>query len=198
MQDESFHLTPLDVRRYDFGSALRGYDKARVDQFRDHVAEELERLARVVADLDGKARSFHEQLRAFRDRDKALNEALVSAQQLRGDIREQADREAQLVLREARAEGDRVIDEARAEVRRMQAEVDALDRMRRSYVAQLRALMTRQLTELDAAEHAAPSAAPSAPAPPTTPPPALGTAVPPDASAPRRSTLTWLDPTADE
>ena len=35
MTDEAFRLTPLDIRRYDFGSALRGYDKTRVDQFRD-------------------------------------------------------------------------------------------------------------------------------------------------------------------
>jgi DivIVA domain-containing protein len=156
MQDEAFHLTPLDVRRYDFGSALRGYDKVRVDQFRDQVAEELERLSRLTADLEAKARSFHEQLRAFRERDKALNEALVSAQQLRGEIRDQADREAQLLVREARAEGDRIIDDARAEVRRMQTEVDALERMKRSYMAQLRALITRQLMELEAAEQTMP------------------------------------------
>ena len=87
MIDEAFHLTPLDVRRYDFGRALRGYDPARVDQFRDQVADELERLARVNQDLDQKARSFHEQLRAFRDRDRALNEALVAAQQMRQETR---------------------------------------------------------------------------------------------------------------
>src|SRR5665811_737124 len=90
MIDEAFHLTPLDVRRYDFGRALRGYNPERVDQFRDQVAEEMERLTRVNQDLDVKARSFHEQLRAFRERDKALNDALVSAQQLRGEVREQA------------------------------------------------------------------------------------------------------------
>src|SRR6476620_9757200 len=101
MMDEAFHLTPLDVRRYDFGRALRGYDPARVDQFRDQVAEEMERLARVNQDLDQKARAFHEQLRAFRERDRALNEALVSAQQMRQETREQAEREAGLIIREA-------------------------------------------------------------------------------------------------
>src|SRR5688500_19375963 len=95
MIDEAFHLTPLDVRRYDFGRALRGYNPARVDQFRDQVAEEMERLTRINQDLDAKARSFHEQLRAFRDRDKALNDALVSAQQLRGEVREQAERRSE-------------------------------------------------------------------------------------------------------
>src|SRR5450759_2428350 len=82
MVDESFHLTPVDARRYDFGSALRGYDKTRVDQFRDQVADELERLSRVNQELEAKAKGFHEQLRAFRERDKALNDALISAQQL--------------------------------------------------------------------------------------------------------------------
>jgi DivIVA domain-containing protein len=154
MVDESFHLTPLDARRYDFGSALRGYDKARVDQFRDQVAEELERLTRVAQDFESKAKGFHEQLRAFRDRDKALNEALVSAQQLRSEIRDQADREAQLVLREAHAEGERILEDARAEIRRLQGELEALERTRRSYLAQLRALASQQLTEVEAAEQA--------------------------------------------
>ena len=152
MIDESFHLTPLDVRRYDFGRAIRGYSPARVDQFRDQVAEEMERLTRINQDLDAKARSFHEQLRAFRDRDKALNDALVSAQQLRGEVREQAEREAQLILREAQAEGERIIEGAKADVRRMEEVLDNLDRSRRTYLAQMRTLIARQLSEVEASD----------------------------------------------
>ncbi|HET9634418.1 MAG TPA: DivIVA domain-containing protein [Gemmatimonadaceae bacterium] len=152
MMDEAFHLTPLDVRRYDFGRALRGYNPARVDQFRDQVAEELERLTRINQDLDGKARSFHEQLRAFRERDKALNDALIAAQQLRDDVRGQAEREAQLVIREAQGEAERIIEAAKAEVRRMEEELDNLDRSRRTYLAQMRTLIARQLSEVEASD----------------------------------------------
>lgn len=153
MTDESFHLTPLDVRRYDFGAkAFRGYDERKVDDFRDQVAEELERLTRLTQELEGKARGFHEQLRAFRERDRALNDALVSAQQLRGDIREQAEREAQLILREARAEADRIVDGTREEVRRLEAEVEALDRSRLAFIGQLRMVIERQLAELGTVE----------------------------------------------
>lgn len=150
MIDESFHLTPLDVRRTEFPGALRGYEKARVDEFRDRVANELERLTRVNQELDAKAKGFHEQLRAFRDRDKALNEALVSAQQLRAETRTQAEREAQLLLREAQADGERLVERARAEVRRLATEIEGLERARRAYLAQLRQLVGRQLAELDA------------------------------------------------
>jgi len=152
MNDEGFHLTPVDVRRYDFGSALRGYDKARVDQLREQVADELERLSRVNQELEAKAKGFHEQLRAFRERDKALNDALISAQQLRAETKEQAEREAQLVVREAHAEAEKMVEEARGEVRRLQAELDALDRTRRAYLAQMRTMAERHLAELQAAE----------------------------------------------
>ena len=150
--DETFHLTPLDARRYDFGRAMRGYDPARVERFREQVADELERLTRQTVELDSKAKGFHEQLRAFRERDKALNDALVSAQQLRSEMREQAEREAQLILREARAEGERQVEAARAEIRRLEGELTTLEKARLTYVGQLRALVERHLAELNAAE----------------------------------------------
>ena len=154
MNEEIFHLTPLDVRRSEFPRALRGYDVARVDQFREQVADELERLTRVNQELEQKARAFHDQLKSFRDRDKALNDALVHAQQLRSDIREQAERESQLTLREAQAEAERVILAAQSEVRRMEDELAALERFQRNYLTQLRAFVERQLAEITAAESA--------------------------------------------
>ena len=166
MIDESFHLTPLDVRRTEFPAALRGYDRARVDEFRDRVANELERLTRLNHELENKAKGFHEQLRAFRERDKALNEALVSAQQLRAETKDQAEREAQLALREAKAEGDRLIDAAKSEVRRLATEIESLERSRRAYLAQLRSLVARQLAEIDAIPAESPNYAAPAPTPP--------------------------------
>jgi cell division septum initiation protein DivIVA len=155
MTDENFqgfHFTALDARRYDFGNALRGYDRTRVDQFRDQVAEELERLARANQELDQKARNFHEQLKSFRERDKALNEALISAQQLRGEIREQAEREAQLIVREAQQEAERQVVALREEVARAQQELQGLWRTRRAYVSQMRHQLERQLSELNSAD----------------------------------------------
>ncbi|MCU0647217.1 MAG: DivIVA domain-containing protein [Gemmatimonadaceae bacterium] len=205
MADDAFHLTALDVRRYDFGNALRGYDRARVDQFREQVADELERLGRVTQELEAKARNFHEQLRAFRERDKALNEALVSAQQLRGEIRGQAEKEGQLVLREARAEADKIVEGARAQARQMDGELQALWRSRRTYLAQVRALIERQTAELEAAEAALPPegiaggsarvvASPPAPAPVDVPRPSPREALEAIAEVrPAMPTPSWLD-----
>lgn len=152
MSDETFHLTPLDVRRYEFGKVLRGYDPERVDQFREQVADELERLVRQNQELEQKARSFHDQLKSFRERDKALNDALISAQQLRAETREQAEREAQLILREARAEAERLQEAMKSELQGLREQVASIERTRRSYLAQLRLLVERQLADIEAAE----------------------------------------------
>jgi len=162
-QDDAFRLTAVDVRRYDFATVLRGYDRARVDQFKEQVADEMERLMRSNSDLEEKARNFHEQLRAFRERDRALNEALVSAQQLRADVKEQATREADLIVREAQSEATALVEEARAEAKSLtetsqasiaalRAEIEQLERARRSYLAQVRALAERQIAEVSAFE----------------------------------------------
>lgn len=148
--EDIFHLTPVDVRRYDFGSAMRGYDRARVDQFRGQIADELERLTRLNGELDSKARNFFEQLKHYRERDKAINEALVSAQQLREDVKQQATREAELLRREAEAAAQQIVEGARQQIHALQAEIDALDRTRRAYLAQLRAIAERHIAEADA------------------------------------------------
>ena len=192
MIDESFHLTPLDVRRYEFGNALRGYDKARVDQFREQVADELERITRVNQELDGKAKSFHEQLRAYRDRDKALNEALISAQELRAEIRDQADREGQLVLREARNEAERILDQAHADIRRMQEQLEQLERLKRTYLTHLRSLAERQLAEVEAAMDSPALPPPIAPRA-SSQPARLPEAVAADVATTPRISGSWMD-----
>ena len=165
MNDEIFHLTPVDVRRYEFGTTFRGYDKTRVDQFRGQIADEFERIARVNQELEAKARGFHEQLRAFRERDKALNDALISAQQMRQDTKEQAEREGQLIVREAQAdadklrraaavEADRLVDTAKVDVRKLERQADALERLRKSYLVQMRKMAEQQLAELIAMDQA--------------------------------------------
>ena len=154
MTDELFHLTPLDVRRYEFGRALRGYDPARVDQFRDQVADEMERLIRQNQELESKARSLHDQLKSYRERETSINDALVTAQQLRAEMRTQAERESQLTLREAQVQAESVLAGAQADIRRLEDELAALERFRRNYLSQLRVFVERQLSEIVAAESA--------------------------------------------
>ncbi len=155
-QDDAFRLTAVDVRRYDFATVMRGYDRARVDQFKEQVANEMDRLHRSQLELEDKARSSHEQLRVFRERDRALNEALVSAQQLRADVQDQATREADLIVREGEAQAKGFVDAAQGTIASLRAEIVQLERVRHAYLAQLRALAERHLAEAAAFEQQPP------------------------------------------
>lgn len=147
--DHAFHLTPLDVRSQEFARAIRGYDRAQVDEFKLAISEELDRLLRERAQQEERLRSAQEQLRGYQDRERAMNEALVAAQQLRVDSREQAEREAELVLREARSEAERIMERARQEESAVRERTDGAARQFSAYIASFRTLLERHLGEVD-------------------------------------------------
>jgi DivIVA domain-containing protein len=150
MSEDVFRLTPLDVRRQEFRRALRGYETAGVDDFRMRVADELERALREKTVLEERLAAMAEQLRAFRERERAMNEALVAAQQLRQETRAAAEREAQMVQREAEAEARRILDEARAAEREVRERTAEAERQFLAYVTGFRSQLERQLAELRA------------------------------------------------
>ncbi|PYP40554.1 MAG: hypothetical protein DMD48_03085 [Gemmatimonadetes bacterium] len=150
VSDDAFNLTPLDVRKQEFRKTLRGYDTLGVDDFRMRVADALERAMRERQVLDERVAALTEQLRVFREREKAMNEALVAAQQLRQDTRAAAEREGQVIVREAQAEATRLLDEAKHAQSAVQARMAETERQFQQYVGGFRALLERQLAELRA------------------------------------------------
>jgi cell division septum initiation protein DivIVA len=78
-----------------------------------------------------------------------MNEALVAAQQLRVDSKAQAEREAELVLREANAEAGRILERARQEEAVVRERAAGAARQFTAYIASFRALLERHLGEVD-------------------------------------------------
>ena len=150
MTEDAFHLTPLDIRKQEFRRTLRGYEPRAVEEFRGRVAEELDRLLRERAVLEERLTALTEQVRTFRDRERAMNDALVAAQQLREDTRLAAEKEAEAIVRAAEAQGRQLVEEARgmeSDVRRQLAEAE---RQYQAYLGGFRALLERQAAELRA------------------------------------------------
>src|SRR5436305_227430 len=150
VSESAFHLTPLDVRKQEFRKSLRGYEPTGVEDFRVRVADELERILREESVLEERVAALGEQLRAYRERERAMNEALVAAQQLREATHTAAQREAQVVLREAEAEARRVLDAAAAGEADGERRAAEVQRQYQQYVGGFRALLERQLAELRA------------------------------------------------
>jgi cell division initiation protein len=147
-------LTPVDVRRKkdDFGKGLRGYDTTEVDGFLEVIAERMEALMRENATLRERASQLAEALTGYRGREQAMNEALVTAQQLREEIRAQSQREAEAVLREAKAAAERILEAGRQEVQRERNLLQKARRQRSRFLRSYRSFLEGQLAEIIAEE----------------------------------------------
>jgi cell division initiation protein len=162
-------LTPLDVRkkRGDFRKGMRGYDPSEVDSFLELVAERLEVLVRENLALRERCDALEERVSTQEGRERAVQEALVTAQSLREEIQEQARREADLLRREAEEEGRRIREEVLAEARtaegeilreaeRRRQEVRELERVRARFFQAYRGLLERELDALGVREEQSP------------------------------------------
>ena len=140
-------LTPLDVRkkRGDFRKGMRGYDPGEVDSFMELVAERLETLVKENLTLKERTERLSEQVKDKQDREKAVQEALVTAQALRKDISGQAQREAELMRREAEAEIERMLMDAENRLDELRLSMDEIDRRRRRFLRAVRAMLEREL-----------------------------------------------------
>ena len=159
MTEDAFHLTAHDVRAQEFHRVFRGYDPGQVEEFKQRMSEEIDRLVRDRVQLDERVKGMSEQLRSYRDRERAMNDALVSAQQLRADSQTQADRERELLLREAQVKVDALLAEARlaaesivqharADEQRLRHANESARRQFHVYLTSYRQLLERQLQEI--------------------------------------------------
>jgi DivIVA domain-containing protein len=172
-------LTPLEVRKKkgDFRRTMRGYDPELVDDFLDLVADRLEQLVRDNLTLQDRVARQDDQVKDYRDRERALTEALVSAQERREEVRRQAAREAELATRSAHQEAEQLRTQAEEEVRRLrssaqteasqvlaslrderQREEEAVRRLRarqQEFLSSYRVFLEQELAELAAVARAA-------------------------------------------
>lgn len=173
-------LTPLDVRkkRGDFAKQLRGYDADEVDSFLELVAERFEALVKENLTLKERTARLSDQLRSQEGRERAVQEALVTAQELREDILGQARREADLLQRESRADAEearraievqaeqlkretteqveRALEQGRDRIHQLRASIEELERRRVRFLKTFRSLLERELGDVEAEEMKAP------------------------------------------
>jgi DivIVA domain-containing protein len=151
-------LTPLEVRKKkgDFRRAMRGYEPAQVDDFLDIVADRLEQVVREHTALKDRVGGLERQVTEYRERERALTDALVTAQTMREEIRakttqetdelkqraeqdagsrvQQAQQQAEVLLHKAREEAESQLQRARqeAESQLQRAEQEAESQLQRA------------------------------------------------------------------
>ena len=152
-------MTATDIRQQQFAVRLfRGFDPQEVDAFLEEMADDVEELSRENALLKEQLIAVEEKSRGVEGREKTLQETLVTTQKIAEEFKENARREAELVLREAHLRAEKFMQDAREEHAKLTAEVGALRRLRwqlgeeiMSTIATHKRLAEQALAEGDAA-----------------------------------------------
>jgi cell division initiation protein len=115
-------ITPVELHHIDLRRGPLGYRRAPVDQLIAEIATSFEEVWRERADFADRIEQLEGELARHRDLETLLRTTLVSAERSAHDLKDQARREAGIVLEEAHAEARAVTRAAVAERERLLAD----------------------------------------------------------------------------
>jgi cell division initiation protein len=116
-------LTPVEIRHSTPPrTSFRGYKVAPTDRLLEDIAASFEDVWRERADLADKVEQLEADLTRFRELESLLRTTLVSAEHASAQTRDQARREAELILSEAHADAREIQRRAVAENDRLHQE----------------------------------------------------------------------------
>jgi len=148
-------ITPLDIQQMVFKSRFRGYDKEEVNRFLEELAQTVESLNRDNAISREKIVFLEQQVTELKRTEATLSNTLVSAQSLAEDVKRTAQREADLVMKEAELKAGELLRQARAELSDTQRDLTVLQKQRLLMVERLRATLRTFERMLEVEEHEA-------------------------------------------
>jgi len=123
-------IAPLDMRQQRFKTAMRGFDKTEVVAFLTEAADDYEHALREIDRLRQDLARMEMLLADHRERENNLRNTLTTAQRLSDEVKESAQNEARMIVREAQGRGDLLLQKAQARLEEIERSITEL-RLRR-------------------------------------------------------------------
>jgi len=115
-------FTPVELRHVSFKRGFFGYQRGSVDEAIEETVNSFETVWRERADFADRIEHLEADLKRHRELESLLRSTLTTAEQAAHELRDQARREAALVLEEAHAEARRITRDAIAQRERLATE----------------------------------------------------------------------------
>ena len=109
-------LTPMDINNKEFKRVLRGYSPEEVDEFLDEVVESYEELFKEKSKLEEKLAAASEQINHYSKIETTIQNTLLLAQNAADSAKETAQREADLMLKNANEAAQKILDRANNDI----------------------------------------------------------------------------------
>ncbi|KGE18094.1 DivIVA domain-containing protein [Paenibacillus wynnii] len=138
-------LTPLDIHNKEFARRFRGYDEDEVNEFLDQVIKDYEIVIRENKELHNQLLSIQERLNHFVHIEETLSKTIIVAQEAADEVKSNAKKESQLIIKESEKNADRIINEALSKSRKVSIETEELRKQASIYRTRFRTLLEAQL-----------------------------------------------------
>jgi cell division initiation protein len=145
-------LTPVEIRHLHLATGFLGYQRSQTDRLLDEIAMSFEDVWRERADLADKVEQLEGDLVRYKELESLLRATLISAERAAAELKDQARREADVILSEARAEARKLQREAVQENERLVVESRKLRTALRAALETLDHVASDD-AEQDAAQH---------------------------------------------
>ena len=142
-------VTPLDLRQQRFKTVMRGYDRGEVQAFLLEVADDYENALRENDKLRQDISKLDAVLGEHRGQERNLRNTLLTAQKHADDVKENAQAEAAIIVREAEGRADLLLQKSQARLDDVQREIDGLRMKRREVETSLEATISTLRSSLE-------------------------------------------------
>ncbi len=141
-------LSPLEVKKREFKTKMRGYDPQEVRAFLEMVSRDMEDTEREIRELYEKMEEMQKLLDHYKEMEETIKSAMMTAQKAAEDMKNNAEREAELIVEKARVQAQEIISQAQKEhdellnsleskKSRLENEIKMLERKRRAILEDL-------------------------------------------------------------
>jgi cell division initiation protein len=123
-------VAPMDLRQQRFRKVMRGYDITEVVAFLTEAADDYEHALREIDRLRLDLTRMESLLAEHRERESNLRNTLLTAQRLADEIKDAAQNEAKLVVKEATGRADLLLQKGQARLAEVERDINEM-RLRR-------------------------------------------------------------------
>jgi cell division initiation protein len=132
-------IAPLDLRQQKFKTAFRGLDRTEVVAFLTEAADDYEHALREIDRLRSDLSRMEALLADHREREANLRATLTTAQRLSDELKEAAQAEAKMIVREAQGRSDLLLQKAQARLEEVERDINEMKLRRKDVEGTLEA-----------------------------------------------------------
>ncbi|NLM35410.1 MAG: DivIVA domain-containing protein [Clostridiales bacterium] len=145
-------LTAMDIKNKEFRSSLRGYNGEEVDDFLEQVTEDYEAMYKENATLKEKVLTLNEKLEHYAKIESTIQNTLLLAQNAADQAKALAQKEADIIIKNANETAQKIIDKAHLDVMKINEEYEKLKQDFFKFRAKYRNFLKTQLETFEELE----------------------------------------------